>query len=56
MSVWRVLLKVHYWIAVLAVSLVIVFMLILLFESLDDSSVDEGARGPGGPPASSLLF
>jgi hypothetical protein len=47
MTVKRVLLKVLYWVAVLAVSLVIVFLLVLLFESLDDSSVgqDDGAAG-----------
>ena len=45
MDLRRILLKVVYWVAVLAVSLVIVFLLVLLFESLDDSSVDEGAGG-----------
>jgi hypothetical protein len=38
----RLALKALYWLAVLAVSLVIVFLLVLLFESLDDSSVDGG--------------
>ena len=42
MNAKRIVLKTLYWIAVLAVSLVIVYMLILLFESLDDSSVGEG--------------
>ena len=36
-------LKALYWLAVLVVSLVIVFLLVLLFESLDDSSVDQGS-------------
>ena len=36
-------LKALYWLAVLAVSLVIVFLLVLLFESLDDSSVNQGS-------------
>jgi hypothetical protein len=41
---WRRLaLKTIYWLAVLLVSLVIVFLLVLLFESLDDAGVDEGA-------------
>lgn len=39
----RVALKVLYWLAVLAVSLVIVFLLVLLFESLDDAGVDQGS-------------
>lgn len=38
----RIALKALYWLAVLAVSLVIVFLLVLLFESLDDAGVDEG--------------
>jgi hypothetical protein len=42
MTARRLALKALYWIAVVAVSLVIVFMLVLLFESLDDSSVDPG--------------
>jgi hypothetical protein len=42
MDLRRILLKVVYWVAVLAVSLVIVFLLVLLFESLDDAGVDEG--------------
>ena len=41
MNAKRIILKALYWIAVLAISLVIVFMLVLLFESLDDSSVGE---------------
>jgi hypothetical protein len=44
MDVRRIALKVVYWLAVLIVSLVIVFLLVLLFESLDDSSVDQGGR------------
>ncbi len=43
MTARRVALKVVYWLAVLVVSLAIVFTLVLLFESLDDSAV-EGAR------------
>ena len=38
----RIALRVLYWLAVLAVSLVIVFLLVLLFESLDDAGVDQG--------------
>jgi len=41
----RVLLKILYWVAVLAVSLVLVVALILFLESRDRSSV-EGAAGP----------
>jgi hypothetical protein len=47
MDLKRIALKLVYWLAVLVVSLVIVFLLVLLFESLDDSSVDQGG-GPGG--------
>lgn len=36
-------LRALYWITVLAVSLAIVFLLVLLFESLDQADVDEGA-------------
>ncbi len=39
----RIALKVLYWLAVLAVSLVIVYLLVLLFESLDDAGVDQGS-------------
>ena len=49
MNARRLALKTLYWIAVLAVSLVIVFMLVLLFESLDDSSVDQGDGTTTGP-------
>ena len=43
MDLRKITLKVVYWLAVLVVSLVIVFLLVLLFESLDDSSVDQGS-------------
>ena len=46
----RVLLKVLYWLAVLAVSLAILIGLILLLESRDSSSV--GNRGTDRPAAS----
>ena len=39
----RIALKVLYWLAVLVVSLAIVFALILLFESLDQSSIGGSA-------------
>jgi hypothetical protein len=52
MDLRKIALKVLYWVAVLAVSLVIVFLLVLLFESLDDSSVDQGTgTGQSGPGA-----
>ena len=38
----RIALKVLYWLAVLIVSLAIVFALVMLFESLDDAGLDEG--------------
>ena len=34
--------KVLYWLAVVAISLCLVVLLILFFESRDDSSLDEG--------------
>jgi hypothetical protein len=45
-SARRLALKVLYWLAVLVVSLVIVFLLVLFFESLDDSSVNGGVLLP----------
>ena len=39
MDLRRLALRILYWVAVLGLSLVIVFLLVLLFESLDDSSV-----------------
>ena len=42
----RILLKVVYWLAVLAVSLALLVGLILLFDSRDDSDI-EGGRAPG---------
>jgi len=39
-----------YWLAVLVVSLALVVVLILFFESRDDSSLDRGLN-PGGPAA-----
>jgi hypothetical protein len=39
----RIALGVLYWLAVLVISLVIVFCLVLLFESLDDAGVDQGS-------------
>ena len=41
-----VILKILYWLAVLAVSLALVIGLILFFESRDQSSIEGGAR-PG---------
>jgi hypothetical protein len=40
-------LKLLYWVAVLAISLALVIALILFFESRDQSSV-EGSAGPAG--------
>jgi hypothetical protein len=40
----RILLKVLYWLAVLAVSLVLVVLLILFFESRDASQVEEDSH------------
>jgi hypothetical protein len=42
----RLLLKILYWLAVLAVSLALVVGLILFLESRDQSSIEEGSRLP----------
>jgi hypothetical protein len=42
----RIALKVVYWLAVLVISIGILIALILFLESRDNSSVDQGARGP----------
>jgi hypothetical protein len=41
-----VLLKLLYWLAVLAVSLALVIGLILFLESRDQSSIEDAARPP----------
>jgi hypothetical protein len=41
-----VILKVLYWIAVVAISLALVVALILFFESRDQSKVENGALPP----------
>ena len=48
----RIIVRIVYWVAVIAVSIARVLALVLLFESLDDSSVDEGSqKGDGGTAA-----
>jgi hypothetical protein len=42
----RILLKTLYWLAVLAISLVLLVALVLFFESRDESDVDNGAIPP----------
>jgi hypothetical protein len=42
----RLLLKIVYWLAVLALSLALVVGLILFLESRDQSSIEEGSRPP----------
>ena len=39
----RVLLKILYWLAVLAVSVALLIALVLFFESRDESQVENGA-------------
>jgi len=47
MSTWqRVILRILYWAAVLAVSIVVLVVLILLIESRDQSSVGSNAAPP----------
>ena len=42
----RVLLRVLYWLAVVAISLALVIALILFFESRDQSSIEGAAPSP----------
>jgi hypothetical protein len=42
----RVLLKIVYWVAVLAISIALVIALIMFFESRDPSSVKENGAVP----------
>lgn len=44
----RTLLRILYWLVVLAISLALVVGLILFFESRDESRLEEGTRAPGG--------
>jgi hypothetical protein len=53
MDLRKILLKVLYCVAVLVVSLALVLLLIMLFESLDDSSVQQGSGA--ATQASALL-
>ena len=47
-----ILLKVLYWLAVLAISVALVIGLILFFESRDQSQVENGSLGaPAAGPA-----
>jgi hypothetical protein len=50
----RILLKVLYWAAVLAISLALLVGLILLFESRDESDIEDGARWAPPAPASRI--
>jgi cell division septal protein FtsQ len=50
MDTKRIAIRIVYWLVVLVVSLLLVFALVMLFESLDDSSV-----GGGVVPAAPLL-
>jgi hypothetical protein len=53
MSARRIALRVVYWLAVLIVSLAIVFTLVLLFESLDDAGIEgDGGDQQEQPPPS----
>jgi hypothetical protein len=55
MDARRIALKALYWLAVVAVSLVLVFLLVLLFESLDDSSVNQSGTTTTGGVVAPLL-
>jgi hypothetical protein len=49
----RILLKVLYWAAVLAISLALLIGLVLYFESRDQSTLDESGVHPLEPAVSS---
>jgi hypothetical protein len=51
----RILLKLLYWLAVLAISVVLLIVLVLFFESRDESNVDNGALPPPYALGSSVL-
>jgi hypothetical protein len=42
----RIVLKLLYWLAVVAISVVLLIVLVLFFESRDESNVDNGALPP----------
>lgn len=44
-----ILLKILYWLAVLAISLALLVALVLFFESRDDSTLDEPEAGGMAP-------
>ena len=50
--VTRILLKVLYWAAVLAISLALLVGLVLYFESRDQSTLDESGARPAAPAVS----
>ena len=43
----RVVGKIAYWVAVLALSIVLLVVLVRFFESRDESELDQGSRAPG---------
>jgi hypothetical protein len=51
----QVMLRVLYWLAVLAISLALVVGLVLFFESRDDSSLDEAGLERTGAALDSRL-
>ena len=51
----RIIVRIVYWVAVIAVSVALVLALVLLFESLDDSSVDEDSQNGGNAAAALVL-
>jgi uncharacterized membrane protein len=48
----RLLLRVLYWLAVLAISIVLLIVLVRFFESQDDSELDRSSRAK--PPSAAL--
>jgi hypothetical protein len=47
----RILLRVLYWVAVVVISIALLVGLIMLFESRDESDIEDGTRTPPPAPA-----
>jgi hypothetical protein len=51
-----VLLKSLYWLAVLVISLALLVLLVLFFESRDNSNLDDTSRSDAGRPAATHVL
>jgi hypothetical protein len=50
----RILLRILYWVAVVVISIALLIGLILLFESRDESDIEDGSSWPPSPPAARI--